>query len=344
MREFYVKQAGHWMKPDRVTVMAAEEYHQEFISPNIPPPCDLIPCPQGFPEEDWTDYCARMKARIDNTVPPKGLVVVPIGRNTEYKVGPKANSALQRLKTITNLLGIANEDERSSLFTRPDFEAIEQELATPALVEQVVAFVTEYGPLLSDFGDWAMGHSLMSVQSWDDILRGRARFRHGFFGTSWFDYAVRTRMNLDPIDLFVYCNYYGYYQPIWIPCPLGYYLWAAVSLSSLCKRAHLPEDQAFLCQCLHDMPITLKNEDPTGKSRQGEGIQFRGELIHYLALAAWYRRSNDQLPDQYAIRCANLDCQTIFHTHDRRNRYCAECQESQSQNASRQKRWRLNNH
>lgn len=328
MRRYSLKQPGNWFTPRYCEVMTAREYHKRFVSPMIPPKLDWTQKPEIYDTKTWDYYCRLMASRKDDLLPPDCLVIATNKQNEEYRVGREARNALKALEVLAANLG-GKPTPASGEFFFPNFSVLTERYTTDAITRQVYDFVCRFGPLVDDFGEWLLSQRLYMVDSWDSILSKDIQFSHALYGGGWFDYAVKARMKLDPLDIIE-----EPYSPPSIPAPLGFYYWAAVHLTSLFQHREGVTDNAFVNQCLGQMYIR------SDFNPQRKGIQLEGHLLHYLALSAWYGKSKgeDDIPEGgFEYRpCKN--CGEPFQPEDGRYKLCDSCRPGG--NAARQKRHR----
>jgi hypothetical protein len=203
------------------------------------------------------------------------------------------------------------------------------------------AFVTEFGPLIQDFGAWCSDteygafvsrHPVSSLDLTSPLLQlGHERFLWPEPWRNWAIGSYRHAARRAPVPL--------------VPPPAGFYVWAALMLTALSDHPEWPGCQLFLSNRLASLrlvddaawaPWLVEHHKPPRGRRFS--ARLHGELLDYLALAAAYRSSAARADELRTTTCAY--CGTPFLTGDGRRRYCDRCSSPQTHNAVAQQRYR----
>jgi hypothetical protein len=202
------------------------------------------------------------------------------------------------------------------------FQPQRLELLAPALQQ----FVTDYGPLVTDFGEWltagahlrvARGHPAVEPLWQSPLARIGADIQ--LWPEEWQRWATSIHIKLAPRRD----------PPLLAPAPAGFYLWGAAMLTALHQHPEWPGCQLFLASRLaslrllpDDLLLRSAKTEPTPLAT----TRLWGNLLDYLALAATTPRMTD---DPMGLRfCARPECGESFIAMHRGRRYCDQCSNS----------------
>lgn len=192
----------------------------------------------------------------------------------------------------------------------------------PSVVREAVDFVSKYGDLVHDFGQWCADSGCAGdTGNW--LSLPEARNERLLWQQGWRRWAVG-----------VYERFQQLQRDRPVPAPIAFYIWAALMLTGLSDHPEWPSSRLFLANRLASLrlvqfwnPSYANRREQADRTRaDGEQVDPReerirlftaGELLDYLALSAAFR-----VWPVIETRCPA--CAMPFSVEDKRRRYCSD--------------------
>ncbi len=326
-----------WSRRGGAEVQPAREFHERKLEgagdgrPRLPrPPEGLVvfpvsrkPLRKGSRRSDDP----RLAALREQGVPVSWGEVYPLSKD-------KAQEALLALHHVVRSAGGAGRLEwaagRYYALRRPEkgrsartsslaelcFLAVQR----PEVQSEVVAFVSDYGELVRDFGLWCgateeRGLAVAGPAAGLHPLRSRLGNERFLWPDAWRRWATKAASA----------------QPSFmahrVPPPVAFYVWAALMLAAVHDHPEWPGSQLFVANRLASLRLVL-DEGEEGKPTVAGPV---GELLDYLGSAAAFG----------VFRMATcVNCSQPFPWRDRKRRYCDACSTRKIRGAVQQRRFR----
>ena len=377
---------GYWFRTGKAVICSPQEYVKEKVAPMLhrawvrkppaPPRGDQVVAPAsdngsiallGTAPDNAYNVAKRIKGALKSmdAIVDAAERVTRQGRDSARRyppplLGPPSELAdtQPRLYWIRRYLDVAGlRDSALGLHCLT--------VGRDTRVQEAVrSFVSDYGPLIVDFGGWCCdaGHGPPSYV----VATGeRPASLYDHLGEERLIWPRKWRLWGRGIRTAFEAEY-----PVWpwVPAPVGFYVWGAYIITALRDNPSELASQVFLANRLASLRLASEPTAPvhpvtTIEVRRPDGtiaevislgppeeqgpprtppVYLFGELLDYLALAVAYRSNVQQLRgEQRAVVCES--CGETLRTSDGRRRYCDYCSKPNIRDAVRQQRRRNRN-